>query len=407
MPTKKQAALAELRVGIFVSVALFLLALFIVSQNWGLDIFSRNVEALTYLPDVGGLKPGAPVWLAGIEVGKVRKVTIVPPEVFAGNAPLFQQIEEIKHQIQALDPHLPGNADMIDSLTDRLRNLKQELRLVEVQLEIRSQFLNRISRDSEVSIGSKGLIGDSFLEISPGTYGVPPDLRGGFYIIEGLRTTGFREIITGANDVIANFGVLAGQVKNIAMKINPDKVGTGVAQTVEDLQDTLRRAQKTFDRATLLLDELRAGQGSFGKMVSDPALYRQLTEALERLNDLTARIQNGSGTLSKFINDPSIYDQASRTLNRAESIVERMERGDGTLGRLSKDPALFDSSKQTIERLNRVLDKIEQGEGTIGKLFKDPSLYQNLNQSSAEITKLIYDLRQDPKKYLTIRFRLF
>jgi phospholipid/cholesterol/gamma-HCH transport system substrate-binding protein len=39
--------------------------------------------------------------------------------------------------------------------------------------------------------------------------------------------------------------------------------------------------------------------------------------------------------------------------------------------------------------------------------MKDPALYNNLNQSSGEITKLIYDLRQDPKKYLTIRFRLF
>ena len=43
----------------------------------------------------------------------------------------------------------------------------------------------------------------------------------------------------------------------------------------------------------------------------------------------------------------------------------------------------------------------------MGKLLRDPSLYNNLDKSTAEITKLIYDLRQDPKKYLTIRFRLF
>jgi phospholipid/cholesterol/gamma-HCH transport system substrate-binding protein len=39
--------------------------------------------------------------------------------------------------------------------------------------------------------------------------------------------------------------------------------------------------------------------------------------------------------------------------------------------------------------------------------LKDPGLYNNLDQSSAEISKFLYDLRKDPKKYLTIRFRLF
>ena len=53
------------------------------------------------------------------------------------------------------------------------------------------------------------------------------------------------------------------------------------------------------------------------------------------------------------------------------------------------------------------MEEIEGGKGTMGKLLKDPSLYNNLDQSSAEITKLLYDIRKDPKKFLTIRFRIF
>ena len=60
-----------------------------------------------------------------------------------------------------------------------------------------------------------------------------------------------------------------------------------------------------------------------------------------------------------------------------------------------------------MEKVANFVERIDKGEGTLGKLIKDPSLYNNLNQSTAEITKLIYDLRQDPQKYLTIRFRLF
>jgi len=87
--------------------------------------------------------------------------------------------------------------------------------------------------------------------------------------------------------------------------------------------------------------------------------------------------------------------------------MERVERGEGTLGKLSKDPALYDASRQTMEKLASFVDRIDRADGTMGKLINDPALYNNLNQTTAEITKLIYDLRQDPKKYLTIRFRIF
>ncbi len=396
-----------MKVGILMTVSILLLAALILQQSWGVDWFTRSVKAITYLPDVGGLKAGAPVWLAGIEIGKVRRVSIVSPDAFAGNEPIYKQIAVYKKDIESVDPRLPNAQDMIADLTDSIRNLKSQIRIVEVQLDIRSQYLGRISRDSEVSIESKGLIGDSFIEISPGTFGIPPLIKNGFYVIEGTQRPGFREIMTGANDVIANFGVLSSQFKNIAMKINPDKVGSGLAETLQDVQSTLRQANHTFARATLLIEDLRNGEGTVGKLVSDPTLYNRLTESLDRFNKIADGIQNGSGTLAKLIKDPSLFENANTALKKAETMMDRIEKGEGTLGRLSKDPALYDTSKQAIDRFASFVDQINKGEGTLGKLLKDPRLYNNLDQSTAEITKLIYDLRQDPKKYLTIRFRVF
>jgi phospholipid/cholesterol/gamma-HCH transport system substrate-binding protein len=407
MARKKQVSLAEMKVGILVTVALLLLGALILQQSWGVDWFSDSVTAVTYLPDVGGLKPGAPIWLAGIEIGKVRQVRIVSPEIYAGNEPLFRQIVEIKKKIEALDPRTAGAKGELADLHDNLRSLKTEIRFVEVQLEIRSQYLNRISRDSEVSIESRGLIGDSFIEISAGTYGVPPVKRGEFYLIEGVRTTGFREIMTGANDVIANFGVLSEQFKNIARQINPERVGSGLASTIEELQATLRQANNTFERATLLVEDLRQGEGTIGKFVSDPTLYDRMTDSLDRFNNIAEEIQNGSGTLAKLIRNPELFDNANETLRKADIMMDRIEKGEGTLGRLSKDPALYDSSRKAIDRFAALVEEIDKGQGTLGKLLRDPGLYNNLNESTAEVTKLIYDLRQDPKKYLTIRFRLF
>ena len=163
MPAKKQVALAQMKVGIFVTIALLLLAALILQQSWGVNWFSKNLKMVTYLPDVGGLKSGAPVWLAGIEIGRVRKVSIVPPEVYAGNAPIYRRISEIEKQIASVDNKLPDAKKQLEGFHDDIRNLKADIRLVEVQLDIRHQYLNRIRSDSEVSISSRGLIGDSYL----------------------------------------------------------------------------------------------------------------------------------------------------------------------------------------------------------------------------------------------------
>ena len=52
-------------------------------------------------------------------------------------------------------------------------------------------------------------------------------------------------------------------------------------------------------------------------------------------------------------------------------------------------------------------DGLEKGQGTAGKLLKDEALYRNLNETTTEMTKLLYDLRQNPKKYLDIKVRVF
>src|SRR2546430_10842548 len=47
------------------------------------------------------------------------------------------------------------------------------------------------------------------------------------------------------------------------------------------------------------------------------------------------------------------------------------------------------------------------GEGTLGKLITDEQRHNNVNNLPSEGVKLIYDFRQNPKKYLTIKFQLF
>ena len=410
MPQKKQVRLAELKLGIFIVAVVILFLALIVRQSWGLKWFSDSVSVVTYLTDAGGLKSGAPVWLAGIEIGRVRSVSIIKPENYEGNAQVFRLIDETMKKIEALRtlPELSTVEERtLRDLQNDVRELKQNIRMVEILLEIGAEYLDRIGIDSEVSIESRGLIGDSFIDISPGATGIKPRLMGEYYLIESVQSAGLREIMTGANDVVANFGVLSSHFKDFIQQLTSDTIGGSVTNILSDAQSTVAHANRTFSQATSLLAAMQEGNGTIGKLVSDPALYDRLVESLEKFNTLAENIQNGEGTIGRFINDPSLYESADATLKKADAIMARIESGEGTLGKLTTDEALYERTATALDGFGALMAEINRGEGTLGKLLKDASLYNNLDQSTSEITKLLYDIRKDPKKFLTIRFRLF
>ncbi len=121
-----------MKVGIFVTIALLLLATLILQQSWGVNWFSKSLKVVTYLPDVGGLKSGAPVWLAGIEIGRVRRVSIISPEDYPKNTSLYRQIADFEKEIAAVDRKLPSAQKSIEELQDNIRRLKLDIRMVEV-----------------------------------------------------------------------------------------------------------------------------------------------------------------------------------------------------------------------------------------------------------------------------------
>ena len=65
------------------------------------------------------------------------------------------------------------------------------------------------------------------------------------------------------------------------------------------------------------------------------------------------------------------------------------------------------SSRTRIDKLSAISDRLEAGEGTAGKLLRDPSLYTNADQMLVETRGLVKSIRENPKTYLTIHFRVF
>lgn len=342
---------SQLRVGAFVLGALIILAAFIFYITGEGAVFVPHYRLKTYLPDVAGLKAGAPVRLAGVEVGTVASV--------------------------------------------RLSEFRQDpKRHAEVVVRIAASYQPEIRTDSEAYVTTEGLLGEGVLELTRGISGeILPD---GGVIRGGERPT--------IKEVVYNAGVITDHLKEVIARVNQG-VGT-IGKLIND--DTLyRRVDATVNNMQELTARTAAGEGTLGRLVVSDELYQKINRTAGRMETVAADLQAGKGTLGKLIYDTTLHDNATQLVTSARTFFDDIQAGNGTLGKLATDEALYHTARRTFDNLQSVTGRLEEGEGTAGKIFRDPQLYDNLNNFTTELRALIDDFRKNPKKYLRVKFSLF
>jgi len=358
MATRRSLAWTELRVGILVitSFALLALAIFYVSGQSG--FFVRRYTVIAYFQNANNLRSGAEVSLEGVTIGNVSKVAVSKDS----------------------DP----------------------MKAVEAELKLDSKYKNIIRSDSRVTISTIGLLGDSKVDITRGSEAGTVIEDGG--TIQGSEEGDVRRIVQGANDVVANFQVLSEDFKKITDRIERGEGTLGKFLTDTSIYDNANGAARELNA---LVRDARTGPGTMGRLISDDELYRKVMQISDRVDLLVMKVESGNGAIAKFVNDPTFYHRVDNLAAKFQNVADRIDRGEGTLGKLSKDEALYNDFRTSMTKFNTLLDEVQNGEGTIGKFIKDPSLFNNANQVAAELEKLMYDFRQNPKKFLTVNLKLF
>lgn len=355
---RKRLAWAELRVGILVIFSFTILAVAIVLISGGAGFFTEKYELKTHLGSASGLRKGSLVWVSGIEAGNVSTVSITTSP----------------------DPN----------------------RAVEVVMQVEKRYSQIIREDSVATLGSIGLLGDKYIDISRGSAVAKPTPPGGE--VKGSAEADIKKIMQNSNDLVANLGELVNKINDITHKID---VGEGTIGKFINDPSLFNKLNQTVEEAHSLLATVKSGEGSIGRLISDREFYDTLKGTLTRVDNVTAKVERGEGTLGKFVHDPAVFNRAESLLAKFNTVAERMERGEGFLGRLSKDDSLYVQFRDMVEKYSAVAERMHHGEGTFGKLMTDPSLYSNMNQVTGELVKLLYDFRQNPKRFLQIKFGLF
>ena len=380
MPTTKQAKLSELRVGLLVviSLAILLFVIFTVSGDIKLPGVHTTTIVRTRMSSVDGLREGAEVRLSGKKVGSVRAI---------------QFSSEIPQNVASQD-----NIEIIMEIDGRLDG---------------RPAIERIRSDSLAVLKGAGVLGDNVIDITPGTSRGVPIRDGDSVKSQAQKSVG--DILNAAQTAVSNLNEISDDIRVMTGNLRDGKGTMGRFLTDDsffvDLDNTVRQAES-------LIATFREGKGTVGKLLNEDTLYREANQTVVQLrkisDQLHEQMSTGKGTVGKLFKDEELYQRANslvkrldETAVRLDSTLAKVERGEGNLGKLLTDEKLYNDTRETVERLKNIAGGLERGEGTAGLLLKDEKLYQNLNTMSAEVTKLLYDFRQNPRKYLSVKVAIF
>ena len=354
MAQRKQLTWTELRVGLFVLLALFVIAVGIFYVT-GAGFLGPKYRLRTYLPEVAGVTNGAPVRLDGVDVGNVEAIRLVP----------------------RTDGHIP----------EKSRN-------IELVMRLDKRFQPDILTDSTASLVTEGLLGNRYVNITRGFTGVP--------LKENQEVPGTAE--KSLSDVMASMQGLTVDVHNIIASLQNGKGTLGKLLTDDEAYNNLNGL---LAKGNDMVGGIQKGRGTLGKLVASDEMYGKVNATLDNVNGVVTDARNGKGTLGKLLNDPTLYDEAKKAIENGGAVISDVRNGRGSLGKLATDDELYNKLRDASNNLSSATAKLNDNTTTAGKLFSDPKLYDNLTGLTGDLRLLIGDFRQNPKKFLRIKVAVF
>ena len=357
MPSQKQLKWSQLKVGITVIVASLTLGVLLFLMSGTAGTFTPRITIKSYFDNAEGLRVGAPVRLSGVDIGNVTKISVV------GDKPLTP---------------------------------------VEVTMKVSTKYGFGLRRDSVSSLETAGVLGETYLDIDS-AQAVGPPVQDGDTLPTQVHPD-FNQVVRASQSTLQNMDALLKRADRILAFAESGKGSLGKLIYDPTLYNRFSATVAEFQK---IVAQVGNGEGSLGRLVSRNDAYDKFISTLDKMNQVVDELQQGKGTAGKFLKDPSLYNNANETIANLKKVTEDINAGKGTLGKLTKDEELARKLDTAITKLSELTTQLEAGQGTAGKLFKDDTLYNNTNQVLSETRDLVKAIRENPKKYLSIKLHVF
>lgn len=272
---------------------------------------------------------------------------------------------------------------------------------IEVMMRVDIKYQDDILTDSAASLVTEGLLGNRYVNITRGFTGARLKEE---EEIPGAEEKAMKEVVERSAEVLGNLNALSDEVRELLQGVKEGKGSLGKMLTDEEAYNHLNNILAKGD---VMVSNVQAGQGTLGKLVTSDEMYTKVNSGLDNANVIMADVRAQKGTIGKLMYDPTLYDQAKTAINNGNAMIEDVRAGKGTLGKLATDDALYTKLRETSTNLATATAKLNDNATTAGKMFSDPKLYDNLTNLTGDMRLLIGDFRQNPKKFMHIKLSLF
>jgi phospholipid/cholesterol/gamma-HCH transport system substrate-binding protein len=268
---------------------------------------------------------------------------------------------------------------------------------VKVALSLQQDKLKYLKKDAQAQILTLGLLGDKYVGITAGSQQAQPLKEG--ELIRGKIPAEFQDIVTATRESLSR---MAQFIEKLEILVDAVEAGEGTIGKLIADPEVYRHVKTLTASLSAAATDLGRGQGTLGKLLAQDDLYEDLSQAAGDIRHFTASLRNSKGSLHRLIEDPRLYNRFSALLDLLHRFSSKLAASRGTLARLIEDEKLYENLNSTAARLDTILARIEQGHGTLGKLTAEDVLIRELREALREFKLLVTDIRFNPKRYFEL-----
>ena len=278
----------EAKVGVFVVIGMIILGYMSMRVGkLGLKM-DKGYEIKVYFDSASGLAEDVPVEIAGVEVGRVRKILLED-----GKALVILRIDS---------------------------NVK-------------------LRKDVKALIRSRGILGDKYVELIQGSPAAPliePDGR----IVRTVPTTDLDTLMNVLGEVAKNISELTRSFANVmggkegeaslrsiinSMKSVAETLNRTVQENNEELVKIIANLSEFSATINEISSKINKGQGSIGKLINEEETVKRLNRTLASLKQITEKINRGEGSLGRLVNEEETVENINSTLTSINDYMQKQE----------------------------------------------------------------------------------
>ncbi len=332
----------EIKVGALVLLSGVLLVAFIFALG---DVrVERQVVFHIEYRSTAGLKPGAPLKIAGVAAGKIQDV------VYRGH----------------VGEDTSGDAP-----------------LVRVTVAVGRKMASSIHEDARYYITTLGVLGEKYIEVDPGTPRTPV-LKAGS-IVRGEEPMRLEVMTSRVNRLLGGVTRMVEENEGKVGEVIDEAKGV-LTETRKLITDNRDRIDTTLGRVDRISEDTEAVMEAVRSAVGDGKdLQSAMADArgtLENANAITGLVRGKA---------PSLISDLKASLASARSAVSVYEAL-GKEGRVALASAM-NKVESILDNAEAVSADIRAGRGVVGALLQDPELYDDMKE-------MMRDLKRHPWKFL-------